>query len=186
MLDRAGLGVNAPFGMARLQHLVAEIGTGKTVIFFVTIAAMALLVITTFHASYASFKKGWRSAAAFDCGNRHLTTKWLKASAALAEHGRAAASKECAARIAPGNGCTKGTASAMPFERLPAVMVTNGAVVQPGPHAALLETCGRNRMGKGHSCRASRTVPCPHARRGNPRLTLDSDWNPLRRLLLGS
>ena len=36
---------------------MAEIRTGETVMFFAAIAAVTLLVITTFYALYASFKK---------------------------------------------------------------------------------------------------------------------------------
>src|ERR1039458_4041230 len=99
---------------------------------------------------------------------------------------RASSSKKVPAGIVLGDARKKGKAWAVPFEHLAVVMVTCDAVVKPRPHAALLETCGPSRMGKGHFCRASRTTLCPHARRGNPRLTLVSDGNPLRRLLLGS
>jgi hypothetical protein len=95
-------------------------------------------------------------------------------------------SKKVPAGIVLGDARKKGTVWAVPFEHLAVVMATCGAVVKPGPQAALPETCGPSRMGKGHFCRASRTALCPHARRGNPRLTLVSDGNPLRRLLLGS
>ncbi len=99
---------------------------------------------------------------------------------------RASSGKKVPAGIVLGDVRKKGTAQAVPFAHLAVVMVTCDAVVKPGPHAALLETCGPSRMGKGHFCRASRTALCPHARRGNPRLTLVSDGDPLRRLLLGS
>jgi hypothetical protein len=74
---------------------------------------------------------------------------------------------------------------AVPLNLLLVVMVTCGAVVKPGPQAALLETGGRSRKGKGRSCQAFRTVPCPHARRRNPRFTLVSEGNPFPRLLVG-
>jgi hypothetical protein len=99
---------------------------------------------------------------------------------------RASGSKKVPAGIVLGDARKKGTVWAVPFEHLAVVMATCGAIVKPGPQAALPETCGPSRMGKGHFCRASRTALCPHARRGNPRLTLVSDGNPLRRLLLGS
>ena len=37
----------------------------------------------------------------------------------------------------------KGTAWAVPFKLLAMVMVTPGTVEKPGPHAALLKSCGR-------------------------------------------
>lgn len=74
----------------------------------------------------------------------------------------------------------------MPFDYLPLVMVSRRAIVTARPHAALLETYVRIRKGKDRSCPASRGALSRHARRGKPRLTLVSDGNPLRRLLLGS
>src|SRR5712691_3756354 len=65
-------------------------------------------------------------------------------------------------------------------------MVSRRAVVTAGPHTALLETYVRSRKGKDRSCPVSRRALSRHARRGKPRLTLVSDGNPLRRLLLGS
>src|SRR5450759_1285812 len=65
-------------------------------------------------------------------------------------------------------------------------MFTSRTVVMPRRHAALLETCGRSRMDRGHSYPISRRALFHHGRRGNPRFTLVSDGNPLRRLLLGS
>ena len=80
----------------------------------------------------------------------------------------------------------KGTAWAVPFKLLAMVMVTPGTVEKPGLQAALFKSCGPSRTGRGHFCRASRRALCPHGQRGNPRLTLVSEGNPLRRLLVGS
>jgi len=70
--------------------------------------------------------------------------------------------------------------------RLSLVVFTLYAVVASGRHAALLEICGRSRMGKDHSCPVSRRALSRYEPRGNPCFTLVSDANPLRRLLLGS
>ena len=110
---------------------------------------------------------------------------WWVRQAIMRVH-RASSSKKVPAGIVLGNAWKKGTAWVVPFKHLAVVMVSCDAVVKPGPHAALLETCGPSRIGKGHFCRASRTALCPHAPRGNPRFTLASDGNPLRRLLVGS
>jgi hypothetical protein len=53
-------------------------------------------------------------------------------------------------------------------------------------HAALLEIYGRIRMDKDHSGPVSRKVLYRRQQRGKPRLTLVSEGNPFRRLLLGS
>lgn len=74
----------------------------------------------------------------------------------------------------------------MPFGSLPLVMVTSCAVVLSRLHATLLETYGRSRTDRDHSYRASRRVLSRNGSRGKPRLTLVSDGNPFRRLLLGS
>jgi hypothetical protein len=53
-------------------------------------------------------------------------------------------------------------------------------------HAAVLEICVLIRTDTGLSVLASRTVPYRNGPLGKPRLTLVSDGNPLRRLLLCS
>ena len=65
-------------------------------------------------------------------------------------------------------------------------MVSRHAVELTGPHAAFLETYVLSRKGKDHSGPVSQAALFRRAPRGKPRLTLVSDGNPLRRLLLGS
>jgi len=65
-------------------------------------------------------------------------------------------------------------------------MVAKRSVVKPRLHAALLEIYGPNRMGMGRSARAFQIAPCHNELLGKPRLTIVSDGNPLRRLLLRS
>jgi len=74
----------------------------------------------------------------------------------------------------------------VPFALLPLVMVTSGAVILSRLHTTLPETYGRSRTDRDHSCQVSRRVLSRNGSRGNPRLTLVSDGNPFRRLLLGS
>lgn len=56
----------------------------------------------------------------------------------------------------------------------------------PCSHAAVLEICAQIRTDTGPSVLASRIAPCQSEPVGKPRLTLVSDGNPLRRLLLVS
>ena len=65
-------------------------------------------------------------------------------------------------------------------------MVADRAVVLACVHAAILEICAQTRTDMGLSVLASRIVPCQSEPLGKPRLTLVSDGNPLRRLLLRS
>jgi len=74
----------------------------------------------------------------------------------------------------------------VPFALLPLVMVTSGAVILSRLHTTLPETYGRSRTDRDHSYQVSRRVLSRNGSRGNPRLTLVSDGNPFRRLLLGS
>jgi len=65
-------------------------------------------------------------------------------------------------------------------------MVADRTVVLACAHAAILEICAQTRTDMGLSVLASRIVPCQSEPLGKPRLTLVSDGNPLRRLLLRS
>lgn len=65
-------------------------------------------------------------------------------------------------------------------------MVSLRSVISTGPHAAFLEIYVLNRKGRDHSFPVSLAVPCHRVQRGNPRFTLVSDGNPLRRLLVRS
>src|SRR5271166_6034897 len=65
-------------------------------------------------------------------------------------------------------------------------MFTSYAVVMPCRHTALLEICDRSHTDRDRSCPVSRRALSRYGRGGNPRFTLVSDGNPLRRLLLGS
>jgi hypothetical protein len=65
-------------------------------------------------------------------------------------------------------------------------MVADRSVVVACSHTAILEICVQIRTGTGLSVLAFRTVLCQREPLGKPRLTLVSDGNPLRRLLLRS
>jgi hypothetical protein len=65
-------------------------------------------------------------------------------------------------------------------------MVAERSVVMAHFHAAVLEICIQIRTDTGLSDLASRIAPCQSEPHGKPRLTLVSDGNPLRRLLLRS
>ena len=65
-------------------------------------------------------------------------------------------------------------------------MVADRTVVLACAHAAILEICAQTRTDMGLFVLASRIVPCQSEPLGKPRLTLVSDGNPLRRLLLRS
>src|ERR1700741_1429244 len=65
-------------------------------------------------------------------------------------------------------------------------MVADRTVVLACAHAAILEICAQTCTDMGLFVLASRIVPCQSEPLGKPRLTLVSDGNPLRRLLLRS
>jgi len=65
-------------------------------------------------------------------------------------------------------------------------MVAERSVVMACSHTAILEICVQIRTDTGLSVLAFRTVPCHCEPLEKPRLTLVSDGNPLRRLLLRS
>jgi hypothetical protein len=66
------------------------------------------------------------------------------------------------------------------------VVVAKRSVVKAGSHAAILESGVRIRTDMGLSDLASRIALCQNEPVGKPGLTLVSDGNPLRRLLLRS
>jgi len=65
-------------------------------------------------------------------------------------------------------------------------VVTKRSVVKADSHAAILETGVQIRTDMDLSVLASRIALCQNEPLGKPRLTLVSDGNPLRRLLLRS
>src|SRR5450631_1491924 len=66
------------------------------------------------------------------------------------------------------------------------VVVAERPVVKACSHATILEICAQIRTDTGLAFLASRIAPCQNEPLGKPRLTLVSDGNPLRRLLLRS
>jgi hypothetical protein len=65
-------------------------------------------------------------------------------------------------------------------------VVAERSVVKTRSHAAILEICVPIRTDTGLSVLTFRIAPCQNEPLGKPRLTLVSEGNPLRRLLLRS
>ena len=80
----------------------------------------------------------------------------------------------------------KGTVFSRALAQLSLVVVAERSVVKARSHAAILEICVQIRTDTDLFFLASRIAPCQNEPLGKPRLTLDSEGNPLRRLLLFS